>query len=114
MGTDVLAVDQDANPHDLAIYASRRSDRGLTVIVINKTSSAHAVALNFSGASVAAMTMTTTRIEPSPAGSDTATSVSYNGAVNPPPRSLPAGASQSAATPTINVAAYSVAVVVLR
>jgi hypothetical protein len=111
MGRDMLGVDESTTPHDLAVYASRRADGTLVVLLINKTRTAHTVTLSFTGSSVAGRSMATTTIEPSTAGQDTATSIVYGGATNPPPTALPAPAmAAAAASPTVSVAAYSAAV----
>jgi hypothetical protein len=112
MGRDMLRVDEDATPHDLAVYASRRADGTLAVLLINKTKTAHGVTLSFNGSSVMGRSMATTTLEPSTAAQDTATSVVYGGATNPAPTALPAPVMATAgASPTIQLAAYSAAIV---
>jgi hypothetical protein len=114
MGRDMLPVDENVNPHDVAVYASRRADGSLAVLLLNKTASAHDVTLSFTGASVTGKPMHSTTLAPSTAGQDTATDVLYGGVQDPPVTSLPQPTTaQATATPVVSLEAYSAAVVVL-
>ncbi len=112
MGPDMLSLDADASPHDLALYASRRGDGALVVLAINKTSSAHDVTLAFTGASVSGKPQATTTLAPATAGQDSSKSIIYAGATDPLPSALPTPASATAtASPTISIPAFSAALV---
>lgn len=114
MGNQLLDVTSDANPHDVAVYATKKADGSVQILVINKTSSTHDVALTFNGFSAAGQALTAYTAEPATAGSDTATSVIYNGATDPLPSALPlpAVSTNGDAVPTYSVPAYSAVVLV--
>jgi hypothetical protein len=112
MGNQVLDVTSDTNPHDVAAYATKKSDGSVQVLLINKTDSNHDVALTFNGFTAAGKPLGVYTANPSSAGSDTATSVIYNGATDPLPSALPAPttSTNADATPHVAVPAYSLAV----
>ena len=111
MGDHVLALDNSGNPHDVSMYATSKTDGSVQVLVINKTSTAHAVSLAFSGFDQAGKSMTVTTANSSD-GTDTTGTVMFNGAKNPAPSAITAPTATAAATnPQINVPAYSFAVV---
>ncbi len=112
MGPDMLMVEENANPHDVAVYASRRADGTLVALLLNKTASAHAVTLSFTGASVSGKAMQTTTLAPATAGQDTSQSIVYGGTSDPAVTSLPQPVSgQASAMPVTSLAAYAAAVV---
>ena len=91
MGDHVLALRSDTNPVDVAAYATKRRDGSVQVLLINKTDSAHEVALTFDGFDPKGKTAAL--YTGAPAGgspSDAATTVLYNGEPNPSPTALPA------------------------
>jgi len=107
-------VDENASPHDVAVYASRRADGAYAVLLLNKTSSSHDVTLSFVGASVAGKPTSTTTLAPASAGQDTSTSILFNGAADPSPTGLPPAAmGTAAASPVVSLPAYGAAAVVL-
>jgi hypothetical protein len=112
MGGVVLDVTSSVNQHDVAAYATKKADGSVQVLLINKTSSSHAVTLAFGGFAPAGKTESVVTAKPSTAGSDAATGVVYNGAANPAPSALPAPAvsTNAAATPSVTLDAYSLAV----
>ena len=112
MGSVVLPVSSSVNPHDVAAYATRKPDASVQVLLINKTSSSHDVTLTFDGFSAAGKMLQVWNAKPATAGSDGATSVVFNGAMDPLPSALPSPASSTntAANPTYTVPAFSLAV----
>jgi hypothetical protein len=111
MGDRVIGTSSNVSPHDVAAYATRKADGSVQVLVINKTDSSHPVSLTFDGWSPAGKPLAVDKIEPATAGSDAATSLLYNGAADPLPSALPAPATSSAAaSPTLTIAPYSLAV----
>jgi hypothetical protein len=112
MGNQVLGVTSSVNPHDVVAYATKSANGSVQVLLINKTSSAHDVTLSFTGFSAAGKTLHVTTAAPATAGTDTSTSVVYNGATNPLPSALPAATSttNSSASPSYPLPAYSLAV----
>jgi hypothetical protein len=112
MGNQVLDVTSDANPHDVAAYATKKPDGSVQVLLINKTSSNHDVSLHFNGFDATAKGLSVYTARPGTAGSDTTTSVSYNGATNPLPSALPGPAisTNADASPSYSLAAFSAAV----
>jgi hypothetical protein len=111
MGDRILGTSSTVSPHDVAAYAARKGDGSIQVLVINKTNSSHPVTLTFNGSSPAGKPQAIDKIEPATAGSDTSTSILYNGAADPLPSALPAPAKSTAtASPTYTIAPYSLAV----
>lgn len=112
MGNVVLPVTSSVNPHDVAGYATRKSDGSVQVLLINKTSSNHDVTITFDGFSADGKALQVFTVKPATAGIDTATSVVVDGATDPAPSALPApmSSTNSAAKPFYTVPAYSIAV----
>ena len=112
MGNVVLDLTSSASPHDLGAYATRKSDGSVQVLLINKTASSHTVTMTFQGFAASGKALQTFTAKPATAGSDAATSVVYNGATDPLPASLPSPASSTntEATPSFTLDAYSLAV----
>lgn len=112
MGRDVLATTSDARPHDFAVYATKRDDGSVQVLLINKTNGPHDVTLSFEGGSPAGKSMTTTTVEPATAASDASKSIVFDGATDPLPSALPAPKTATAdASPKVTVPAYSASVI---
>ena len=112
MGDVVLDLTSSASPHDIGAYATRKSDGSVQVLLINKTASSHTVTMTFRGFAASGKVLQTFTARPATAGSDTSTSVVYNGATDPLPASLPAPATSTNAdaTPSFALDAYSLAV----
>jgi hypothetical protein len=112
MGSQVLDVTSTANPHDVATYATAKADGSVQVLLINKTNSAHDITLAFAGFTPVAKSLAVISVGPATAGSDLSTSVLYNGAEDPAPGALPAPANStnSDASPSYSLPAYSLAV----
>jgi hypothetical protein len=112
MGSQVLGVTSSANPHDVAVYATKKADGSVQVLVINKTSSAHNVTIAFTGFSATGKALRVDTAGPATAGSDTSTSVVFNGATDPLPTALPApkSSTNTGAGASVSVAAYSLGV----
>jgi hypothetical protein len=114
MGKTVLGVTSSASTHDVAVYATSSANGAVQVLLINKTSSQHTMNLTFDGFTPAGKTLRAFVAGPSTAGSDTSTSVVYNGATNPLPAALPAPGTSvlSTAMEDFAVDPYSFAVLV--
>jgi hypothetical protein len=112
MGSQVLDVTSDASPHDVAAYSTKKPDGSVQVLLINKTNSNHDVAMHFTGFDATGKALSVYTAFPATPGSDTATSVSYNGVTNPLPSALPgpATSTNSDASPTYSLPAFSAAV----
>ena len=111
MGNRVIGTSSDVSPHDVAAYATRKSDGSVQVLLINKTNSSHPVSLAFKGLSPAGKPLAIDEIKPATAGSDASPSILYNGAADPLPSALPAPTlSTATAGPTYTIAPYSLAV----
>jgi hypothetical protein len=112
MGDVVLDLTSSASPHDIGAYATRKGDGSVQVLLINKTASSHPVTMTFNGFAASGKAVHTSTAKPATAASDTATSVVYNGATDPLPASLPAPATSTNtdATPSFTLDAYSFAV----
>jgi hypothetical protein len=111
MGQEVVGTTSDVNPHDVAAYATRKSDGSVQVLLINKTDSSHMVSLSFNGFTPSGKSLAIEEVQPATAGSDGSTSILYNGATDPLPSALPAPKSSTAtASPSYAIAPFSLAV----
>jgi hypothetical protein len=112
MGDVVLDLTSSASSHDIGAYVTRKSDGSVQVLLINKTASSHTVTMTFKGFAATGKALQTFTARPATAGSDTSTSVVYNGATDPLPASLPAPvtSTNANATPSFALDAYSLAV----
>ncbi len=90
MGTTVLELTSNQNLHDVAAYATKKADGSVQVLLINKTATEHAVTVGLHGWNPHGKRLEITSLSPATPGVDTAKSVLYNGAVDPPPGRLPA------------------------
>ena len=112
MGNQTLDVTSSANPHDVAVYATKKADGSVQVLLINKTNSAHDVTLSFLGFAPAGKALQVYTAGPAASGDDSASSIVYNGATDPLPGALPAPTSSSntAPSPVYSLPSYSFAV----
>jgi hypothetical protein len=115
MGNHVLAVRSDASPVSLGAYATKKPDGSVQVLLINKTDSAHDVALTFEGFDPQGKPIAIHSGSPGGHGGERATSVVYNGQPSPLPDLLPPPRRAVVAerAPVLTVTAYSFAVVEL-
>jgi hypothetical protein len=112
MGNQVLGVTSQVSWHDFAVYATKKADGSVQVLLINKTNAMHAITIAFTGFDPTGKTVRVDTVGPATAGSDTSTSVVFNGATDPPPTALPAPKSSRnpGATGGIMVPPYSLTV----
>jgi hypothetical protein len=115
MGRHVLALRSDASPVSLGAYATKKPDGSVQVLLINKTDSAHQVALTFDGFDPHGKPIAIHSGSPAGHAGERATSVVYNGEPSPRPEALPPPRRAVVAdrVPELTVGAYSFAVVEL-
>jgi hypothetical protein len=113
MGNQVLDVTSSHSPHDVAVYATKKADGSVQILLINKMNAMHSFTIAFTGFDATGKTVHVDTVGPATAGSDTSTSVVFNGATDPLPTALPAPSSfkNPGATMATMVPPYSLAVV---
>lgn len=105
VGTVVLDLNQGSNyKYQVSSYAFRKASGAHQVLMLNKTAQTQAMTVQFSGVNLTGKSVAIYSLKPGNAGNVSSPTVSYNGAINPDPASLPGPASDTSAGATYTYA----------